>query len=107
MRYPLLMTCLVALLCVSCSRGKPTIVGKWQTHGGGMLDFHEDGTVVIQNEGRPRKECRYRMPDEKHVEFLLPKRDEVFLRWEVLSLDKTSLSIKRPGADQETLTRMK
>jgi len=35
MRYPLLMTCLVALLCVSCSRGKPTIVGKWQTHGGG------------------------------------------------------------------------
>jgi hypothetical protein len=71
------------------------------------MEFRENGTVVTENQGSPKSEARYRMPDPKHVEFLLPDRDVIVVSWEVLSVDKSTMSIKRPGADHETLTRLK
>jgi hypothetical protein len=105
MRTPVRIVLLVACLGAACSRGgKHALVGKWQSFTGSTIEFRANGTLALQKEGRTR-EARYRMPNPTQIEFLPPDRDEPYDRWEVLSLNATTLRAKNSKGSEQSLTR--
>jgi hypothetical protein len=98
---------LLLVFVLGCSsRSKPGIVGKWQGATGSVVEFRADGTVAMQRDGQTRQ-ARYRMPNAKQIEFLPADREEVYDRWEVISLDATSLTARNSKGSEQSLTRVK
>jgi hypothetical protein len=106
MRYSVLLIALLICLGAACSpRGKRSLVGKWQTPQGSTVEFRANGTVAFAKDGRTR-EARYRLPSPTQIDFLAPNQDQVYDRWEVLSLSSTSLRVKNSKGTEQTLTRV-
>jgi hypothetical protein len=101
------LLCCVALAVASCrAKAKPTIIGKWQGDFGDTVEFRADGTFTLSG-GEQSREGKYRMTDDKTIEWLTPD-GKPGGQWAIVSLTQEDMVAMVPDTGKQgTFRRIK
>jgi hypothetical protein len=105
----------ISRCCVVCAFGVavsgcappagPSIVGRWDTPTGGMIEFRDDGTAIMAGPSGERQ-VQYRQPNAKSLELSLPDTGTT-IRWQIVSVSESELVVKDADGIESHLPRTK